>query len=197
MTVIGRIQAHPHDADCLVLVVPFEFNHEMRKFGPAILAPELKGYVLHDMHMTSLRSFADRSNLHLIDERSHATGPKPLMPECTSCGQPAPLTNQPTWCPACGERWIPKFISGDNRQTYGRVRCTACDNEQVARFRTCGKCGAMMPKPPRGVDPPKAIADRPRLDDPKRLGDVLPELDLTGPRTVEDVELLDPPEESA
>jgi DNA-directed RNA polymerase subunit RPC12/RpoP len=173
MTHLARITEHPTDPDVVLIDIPYELNAEMRRYEAARMAPELRGYVLAAEHIDGFTRFAERLNMHVVDERRHAPNPRPLMPECAHCGQPAKLSSQPEYCPGCGQQFEPYF----HAETPGesRVSCEYCGHPNKPGFGYCAECGKPMPKiPVTYVRQPS----RTRLKNPKRLAETLGETQL-------------------
>lgn len=173
MTSLARLRSHPADEQAVVIDIPSDLNPAMAKFQPAILAPELRGYVVLTEHLAAFERFARGAGLHVIDERYHGEGQRTHMPECASCGQPARLTGQPDCCPACGHRWRAAYVKPPEQGETTRD-CIACGKRQPGAFAYCAGCGAPMPPddkpPPRFVTLPRKV-----LVDPVPLSEAIEE----------------------
>lgn len=170
MTEVVRLQRHPTDNACALLVAHPDLNQRLGKFGPARFVAEHHGYVLHHDHVDALYRFAKTAGIHVVDERVASSTSKRVPPhECRHCAQPARRFQPPAVCPSCGEPWTPTEPPvRDNPIT--RHPCPSCGHKQPGRFPFCSRCAAPMqyPQPDRRTTLPRT-----KLADPMPLATVL------------------------
>lgn len=183
MTEIARIVKHPSDRECVVVQVPATLNEQFGRFGPARLSVEHHGYVLHHTHVDALYRFAKTVDLHLTDDRVSARrGPQVQPTECRTCAQPGERFNPPNVCPSCGAPWSP-ITPPVHESSITETPCPSCKHRQPGRFPYCSRCGKPMGHKPVAVVQRLALPpapERPHLDDPLPLGDVVAASPLTG-----------------
>jgi len=185
---IIRLENHPNDPDTLVAYTPPEMAHAMGRLGFARRSPKLNGYLIPAKYLDQLRTFARAEDAQVVDERDRGgeekfSGP---LPECRSCGMPAPRKASMTLtrCQSCGDAWHPVVFETPGVTAAPRLQCAGCGRRQQHGFAFCGECGARMPDlpapAPRPVDLP--VPGRAANQDPIPVAQTIAELDLEEPQ---------------
>lgn len=177
MTVV-KIEAHPKQANLIVVHAGPDSAAMMGGFQPARWQPKAKAYWLAVEHLEAFQRYLDHHGGTLVDERATGGAVGPL-PECQACGQPARRGVELRCCPACGATWAPVVHEAAHMPGAIHTTCLRCGRDQRGRHARCGNCGELMPEPIAAA--PRPVITGPahtRLDDPVPVGQVLDDQQL-------------------